>query len=538
MQETFTYDDMNRLTGITLKRSSGQDLTSSVTYDPLGRMTSRQAVTKVNNVTQVITVFSQPAFHPTKVHALASATTTSEMFPTANQTVTYTGFDKVGKVKQGTDSICYTYGYDHQRIYMEEHVGNTTRTKRYVGSCEYQTETMGNATSSRWLTYLSGPTGVFAVVVTENNTHTVHYVLKDNLGSWTTITNSNGTVEQQLSYDAWGNLRNPQTWSGNFTGTPMFDRGFTGHEHLYNFGLINMNGRMYDPVMSSFLSADRFVQNPLAAQGFNRYAYCMNNPLRFVDPTGWLPGPGGGNGPSIPLPYVVIDGWAGYLLKEVTITASSYEEFEYTPYYCTGGSNDVVPPWSDAGTALSNRPNNTGCGGGGGTHGGGRSNQKVLGETPPVGAIIHTGNGLFLKAYWHYQFGKIVDFLVDASTIKLDYITQKDLSYHDGIATVNLFDHSKTAQSALTLGKIDLTPVGENLFEIQYDTYNFEIEWKYGWTTRNIETAISGFIHGPVLDDVPLPTHWMDGKPCYAQPSVYWGGPFKIHFTNCVYIKP
>ena len=166
MQETFTYDDMNRLTGITLKRSSGQDLTCSVTYDPMGRMTSRQAVTKVNNVTQVTTVFSQPAFHPVKVHALASATTTSEMFPTANQTVTYTGFDKVNKVKQGTDSICYTYGYDHQRIYMEKHVGNTTRTKRYVGSCEYQTETMGNATSSRWLTYLSGPTGVYAVVVT------------------------------------------------------------------------------------------------------------------------------------------------------------------------------------------------------------------------------------------------------------------------------------------------------------------------------------------------------------------------------------
>jgi RHS repeat-associated protein len=44
---------------------------------------------------------------------------------------------------------------------------------------------------------------------------------------------------------------------------------------------------MYDPVMSSFLAADRFVQNPMTAMGFNRYAYCMNNPLRFVDPSGW-----------------------------------------------------------------------------------------------------------------------------------------------------------------------------------------------------------------------------------------------------------
>ena len=91
---------------------------------------------------------------------------------------TYTGFDKVSKMKQGNDSICYTYGYDRQRVFMEEHVGNTTRTKRYVGNCEYVTETTGNATTTRWLTYLTGPTGVYAIVVTENNTNTIHYILK------------------------------------------------------------------------------------------------------------------------------------------------------------------------------------------------------------------------------------------------------------------------------------------------------------------------------------------------------------------------
>ena len=204
----------------------------------------------------------------------------------------HTSFDKVAKVKQGNDSICYAYGYDQHRISMDEHAGNTHRTKRYVGNCEYITETTGNTTSSRWLTYLSGPTGVYAVVVTQNNTNTIHYILKDNLGSWTTVVDANGNVEQQLSYDPWGNLRNQNTWSGSFSGTPMFDRGFTGHEHLYNFGLINMNGRMYDPVVSSFLSVDQYVQSPDNAQSFNRYAYCMNNPLRYVDPSGWLAGGG------------------------------------------------------------------------------------------------------------------------------------------------------------------------------------------------------------------------------------------------------
>ena len=68
---------------------------------------------------------------------------------------------------------------------------------------------------------------------------------------WFTISDCNGAIEQELSFDAWGNRRNPETWYGPVSvsdAAPLFDRGFTGHEHLYAFGLINMNGRMYDPL--------------------------------------------------------------------------------------------------------------------------------------------------------------------------------------------------------------------------------------------------------------------------------------------------
>jgi hypothetical protein len=47
-----------------------------------------------------------------------------------------------------------------------------------------------------------------------------------------------------------------------------------------------MNGRMYDPLIGRFLSPDSYVQAPESAQGFNRYAYCMNNPLKYTDPSG------------------------------------------------------------------------------------------------------------------------------------------------------------------------------------------------------------------------------------------------------------
>jgi RHS repeat-associated protein len=135
------------------------------------------------------------------------------------------------------------------------------------------------------------PYSVFAVVEKENGAESIHYVLKDHLGSWTTITDANGNIVREQSFDAWGNMRDPDTWTGTVTQQPMFDRGFTGHEHLNSFGLINMNGRMYDPVMSSFLSVDNYVQAPDFSQSFNRYAYCLNNPLRYVDPDGewfWL----------------------------------------------------------------------------------------------------------------------------------------------------------------------------------------------------------------------------------------------------------
>ncbi|RYG50005.1 MAG: hypothetical protein EOO01_11670, partial [Chitinophagaceae bacterium] len=63
-------------------------------------------------------------------------------------------------------------------------------------------------------------------------------------------------------------------------------RGFTGHEHLTNFNLINMNGRMYDPVVGRVLSVDNYVQDPYSTQGYNRYSYVMNNPLIASDPSG------------------------------------------------------------------------------------------------------------------------------------------------------------------------------------------------------------------------------------------------------------
>ncbi len=47
-----------------------------------------------------------------------------------------------------------------------------------------------------------------------------------------------------------------------------------------------MNGRLYDPLVGRFLSPDNNVQMPDFSQNFNRYSYCINNPLIYTDPSG------------------------------------------------------------------------------------------------------------------------------------------------------------------------------------------------------------------------------------------------------------
>jgi RHS repeat-associated protein len=47
-----------------------------------------------------------------------------------------------------------------------------------------------------------------------------------------------------------------------------------------------MNGRVYDPQIGRFLSADPYIQSPYNTQSYNRYSYTINNPLKYTDPTG------------------------------------------------------------------------------------------------------------------------------------------------------------------------------------------------------------------------------------------------------------
>ena len=182
------------------------------------------------------------------------------------------------------------------------------------GGFEVHRNASGQAVSS--IATITGPDGVVATVKTmfspdtgyrvafansnspENNTSAhsgpatlTKLILKDHLGSMVAEVTLSGTVASpvvwtQTNYNSllihgfgpWGNARN---------GLNGDQRGFTGHEHLAELGIIHMNGRLYDPVLGRFLQADPVIQAPHNAQSHNRYSYVLNNPLSFTDPSGF-----------------------------------------------------------------------------------------------------------------------------------------------------------------------------------------------------------------------------------------------------------
>ena len=267
ISETFTYDNFNRLVSST---KNGTEYRMS--YDKYGRILSKE-MQGMN--------FFDARYHSDKPHALKKYTSYTEP-PFSNHSVTYTDFDKVETVSMDGNTLQFAYGHDHHRRHMTETVDSVTRSKTYIGNCEFvQSATEGNHA----LTYLYGPSGIYAVAKKSAGVETVYYVHTDHLGSWSLITDKNRNVLQRCYFDAWGDV-SMTNGNGISVDKPMFDRGFTGHEHHYDFGLINMNGRMYDPYTSMFLSPDNYIQAPDNSQSFNRYAYCLNNPLKYTDPSG------------------------------------------------------------------------------------------------------------------------------------------------------------------------------------------------------------------------------------------------------------
>jgi RHS repeat-associated protein len=271
-QENFTYDGVNRL-------SSFGDYSMDY-YEP-GLIESKSDAGGLYSYCL-----------PNNFYGLSEIyDATNEAIPAREQYATYTSFERSSGISENGYEALFTYDGNGDRKRMQMKHNGTTEYRRYYLGERYEAEL--GASADRQFLYIGGDAySAPAVPVNQGGSWNLYYICRDHLGSMTHLANENGAVAYEYSYDAWGRLRDPATlatYAPDNEPALFLNRGYTGHEHLPRFGLINMNARMYDPAPGLFLSPDPYIQAPDFSQNYNTYAYCLNNPLKYTDKDGeWI----------------------------------------------------------------------------------------------------------------------------------------------------------------------------------------------------------------------------------------------------------
>lgn len=268
--EGFSYDNLNRLT------SDGE---RNFTYNSRGNITGRS---DIGNFEYEI---------PNKPHALSKIIPINDRIPPHTQEISYTSFLRPDTISENGVKASFTYNGFSDRVKMRVSRGKEHVLDRYyLGDC-YERDVLNSSSIEKLYLFGDYYDAPIAFASDMEGGECTCYILRDYLGSITHLFANNGEMLQEMSYDAWGVLRNPETKEnfrdiGQEEPELLLGRGYTGHEYLPWFGLINMNARLYDPLTGRFLSPDPIVQTPDFTQGLNRFSYALNNPLKYIDQDG------------------------------------------------------------------------------------------------------------------------------------------------------------------------------------------------------------------------------------------------------------
>lgn len=268
--EVFEYDNLDRLTSVSTSTAK--------TVTEQGQLTNVMNISYASNGNILSkTGVGDYAYNSTfKPHAVMSVDNTDGMIPSDALSTVFNDLGKIQSIENEDNSkrMDIVYGPDLERWYSTLTTdGQEERATIYLGNYE---KIMENGVTREFY-YLDSNT----IIIKENGKFRPYLALTDNLGSILSVVDEDGANVFDASYDAWGQ----QSVTLNEIG---LHRGYTGHEMLSEFGIVNMNGRLYDPVLGRFFSPDNYVQLPNFSQSFNRYSYCLNNPLKYTDPSGNL----------------------------------------------------------------------------------------------------------------------------------------------------------------------------------------------------------------------------------------------------------
>ena len=271
--ECFGYDNLNRLETVEYHAEEPH-----LVYSANGNIVKKQDVGTL--------LYGNAA----KPYQVTSVTPSGTAVPLRDQRITYTSFMRPERIEENGYTASFDYMADADRArMMVMHGIRRLLTRYYIGGrYECDVDSMGYEVERL---YIGGDayTAPAVFVSCNGSGGIVNQIMRDYLGSIIYMTDNKGYLIEELDYDAWGRLRKPHWETYYEVGSEpklLLGRGYCGHEHLPWFGLINMNARLYDPILGRFLSPDPYVQMPDFTQSFNRYSYCLNNPFKYVDRNG------------------------------------------------------------------------------------------------------------------------------------------------------------------------------------------------------------------------------------------------------------
>ena len=314
-KEAFCYDSLNRLIVTNIGSGECGASANDQEYDGLGNLTKRNG--ESYSYDSAFTFGGK--LYDGGIHAVTKAGSTYYNYDangnmindSSGRTIEYSTFDKPTRIIKGThQETRFKYGPGRSR-YMQILNGQEARTTVYLGNVER----IHRGGTVEWKRYVKGGIRTYTVNSSVNADGQYELIgeperlalFNDHLGSIDVIVNldvllnpipeyRNGVIQSQ-SFNVWGERRNPNNYSlPTLSSSQIFDaqlrekttRGYTGHEMLDDFGIIHMNGRIFDAKLARFLQADPFVQAPSDTQMYNRYSYLRNNPLNATDPSGYI----------------------------------------------------------------------------------------------------------------------------------------------------------------------------------------------------------------------------------------------------------
>lgn len=325
--ETFVYDELDRLKTSTFSQGDITTQTLEYRYDIHGNMERKDGVGTMyyddaNRLNQLTRVDGSSSSYTYDANGNMTSSTTydvdgNSISHSSNRSIKWTSFNKPDEITDSNEEVT-KFVYDSERNRIKQSIGG--KTIYYVSKgFEYHEDIFNTTKDYKHYIYADGQAVALHVRRLEGDTvvpDTFRYLHHDALGSVDTITDSHGVVVAQDSYDPWGK-RQGGISSGIAAQT---ERGYTGHEHLDDLGLIHMNARIYDPEIGRFLSADIYVPYPDMSQSYNRYSYVINNPLKYTDPSGHIFGVLFGIGIGL---FVAGEVFDIPILKQVGIIAAS-----------------------------------------------------------------------------------------------------------------------------------------------------------------------------------------------------------------------